>query len=109
MKNLNEYITEGKDEKFFNSIKSLLSKDEVCNLVINRTQYYDDNKSKSSQVPKVLIKEETGYQWYTLDMVDEQLDIAAPKDIVGLYVNRMFYPLSNKELLLDIVNKYNEE
>lgn len=109
MINITDYITEGKDEKFFNSIKSLLSKDELCSLVISRTQHYDDNKSKSSQVPKVLIKEESGYEWYTLDMVDEQLDIAAPKDIVGLYINRMFYPLSSKELLLEIVNKYNEQ
>ncbi len=42
-------------------------------------------------------------------MLDEEADFAAPKDMVGIFINRMFYPISNKELLLEIVKKYNEE
>lgn len=109
MRSINDYIIESKDEKFFNSIKSILEKDSACRMVLGRTNIYDANKRNSAQMPRVLIKEDAGYEWYTLDMVDEQLDIAAPKDIVGLYINRMFYPLSSKELLWDIVKKYNEE
>ena len=40
-------------------------------------------------------------------MLDEEADFAAPKDMVGIFINRMFYPISNKELLLEIVKKYN--
>ena len=109
MVDLIEYINEGKDEIFFKSIKNILEKDKACQMVLGRTNIYDDNKRNSSQLPRVLFKEEGGYEWYTLDMVDEQLDIAAPKDIIGLYINRMFYPISSKELLLEIVKKYNEQ
>lgn len=109
MINLTEYIMEGKDEKFFNSIKSILNKDKASAAVLNRTDNYDGNKSAHSQVPKILVKENNDYTWYTLNMIDTDLDFAAPKDMIGIFVNRMFYPISNKDLLLEIVKKYNEE
>ena len=109
MRDLSTFINESKDEKFFNSIKNILEKDRACQMVLGREKIYDENRRNSSQKPRVLFKENDGYEWYTFDMVDEQLDIAAPKDIVGIFINRMFYPLSSKELILDIVKKYNEE
>lgn len=110
MKDIQEYIIEGKDEKFFNSIKSILDKDPVSTMILSRTNNYDRDKRSFDQVPKILIKEdEKTYSWYKLDMLDEEMDFAAPKDMIGIYINRMFYPISNKELLLEIVNKYNEQ
>lgn len=110
MKNIQDFIVEGKDEKFFNTIKSILDKDKISKSIISRTNSYDLNKSRSSQVPMILVKSnEDSYDWYTLDMIDEEMDFAAPKDMVGIFINRMFYPISNKELLLDIVKKYNEQ
>ena len=29
--------------------------------------------------------------------------------MIGIYINRMFYPISDKNILLEIVKKYNEE
>ncbi len=109
MKDIQEYITEGKDEKFFNSIKSLLDKDPISTMIISRTENYDSNKSKHSQVPKILVKDDNEYSWYTLNMIDTDLDFAAPKDMLGIYINRMFYPVSDKNILLEIVKKYNEQ
>lgn len=110
MKDIQEYITEGKDEKFFNSIKSLLSKDEISKMIISRAENYDAYKNKRSQDPKILLKEsENTYCWCNLDMIDKEMDFAAPKDMIGIFINRMFYPISDKNLLLEIVNKYNEE
>lgn len=110
MRDIIEFINEGKDEKFFNSIKSLLSKDEASKMIISRTDKYDANKGTSAQVPKILVKEsEKEYSWYTLDMLDTEADFASPKDMLGIFVNRMFYPVSDKNLLLEIVKKYNEE
>lgn len=110
MKDLQYFITEGKDEKFFNSVKSILDKDPISSMILSRTNNYDRNKRSFDQAPKILIKEnENTYSWYKLDMLDEEADFAAPKDMVGIFINRMFYPISNKELLLDIVKKYNEQ
>ena len=110
MKDIQEYIIEGKDEKFFNSIKSILDKDPVSTMILSRTNNYDRDKRSFDQVPKILIKDdEKTYSWYKLDMLDEEMDFASPKDMIGIYINRMFYPISNKELLLEIVKKYNEQ
>lgn len=110
MKNIQEYIVEGKDEKFFNSVKSILDKDPISTMILSRTNNYDRDKRSFDQVPKILVKEdEKTYAWYKLDMLDEEADFAAPKDMVGIFINRMFYPISNKELLLEIVKKYNNE
>jgi hypothetical protein len=110
MKNINEFITEGKDEKFFNSIKNILEKDKAAKLVLSRTTNYDANKKAYDQVPKILVKDsEKTYAWYTLEMVDEEMDFAAPKDMLGIFINRMFYPITDKEILMEIVKKYNEE
>lgn len=110
MKALEEFITEGQDEKFFNSIKNILSKDAAAALILSRTDNYDRNKRKFDQVPKILIKEkENSYAWYTLEMVDEEMDFAAPKDMLGIFINRMFYPITDKEVLMEIVKKYNEK
>ena len=110
MKDLQQFISEGKDEKFFNSIKNLLDKDPISTMILSRTNNYDRDKRSFDQAPKILIKEdEKTYSWYKLDMLDEEADFAAPKDMVGIFINRMFYPISNKELLLEIVNKYNEQ
>lgn len=110
MKNLVEYISEGKDEKFFNSVKPLLSKDKAAEMILSRTDNYDADKGRYSQVPKILVKEsDTEYKWYTLNIIDTDLDFAAPKDMLGIFINRMFYPISDKNILLDIVKKYNEE
>ena len=110
MKGIQEYITENKDEKFFNSIKSILDKDPISKKILSRMDNYDSNRKGSDQVPKILIKEnDNDYSWYTLDMLDEEMDFAAPKDMVGIFINRMFYPISDKELLLEIVKKYNEQ
>lgn len=108
MISINDYITEGKDEKFFNSIKSILAKDKASNMILSRTEKYDSNKAAHAQVPKILVKENEDYTWYTLNMIDDELDFAAPKDMVGIFVNRMFYPVSDKEILMEIVKKYNE-
>lgn len=110
MKNIQDFITEGKDEKFFNSIKNILDKDPISTMILSRTNNYDRDKRSFDQAPKILVKEgEDTYSWYKLDMLDEEADFAAPKDMVGIFINRMFYPISNKELLLEIVKKYNEE
>ena len=109
MKTIQEFITEGKDEKFFNSIKSILSKDSASKMILSRIENYDADKSKHAQVPKILVKNGEDYSWYTLNMIDTDLDFATPTDMLGIFINRMFYPISNKELLLDIVKKYNEE
>lgn len=107
MKNLNEYITEAKNS-FFGFVKSILEKDEACKKVIDRTNRYDANRSNSDQLPKILLKEGNDYSWYTINMIDKELDIAAPKDIIGIYIDRMFYPISDKQLILDIIERYNE-
>lgn len=109
MKNIQDFITEGKDEKFFNSIKSILSKDNASKMILSRIENYDADRSKHAQVPKILVKNGEDYSWYTLNMIDTDLDFATPTDMLGIFINRMFYPISNKELLLDIVKKYNEE
>ena len=109
MKSINEYIVEGKDEKFFNSIKSILSKDPVSDKILSRTDNYDSDKSKHAQVPKILVKNGDDYSWYTLNMIDTDLDFAAPTDMLGIFINRMFYPVSDKNILLEIVKKYNNE
>lgn len=110
MKDLQYFITEGKDEKFFNSVKSILDKDPISSMILSRTNNYDRDKRSFDQAPKILVKEdEKTYSWYKLDMLDEEADFAAPKDMIGIYINRMFYPISNKELLLEIVKKYNEQ
>ena len=109
MKNIQDFITEGKDEKFFNSIKSILSKDDASKMILSRIENYDADRSKHSQVPKILVKNGEDYSWYTLNMIDTDLDFATPTDMLGIFINRMFYPISNKDLLLDIVKKYNEE
>lgn len=109
MKNIQDFITEGKDEKFFNSIKSILSKDDASKMILSRIENYDADRSKHAQVPKILVKNGEDYSWYTLNMIDTDLDFATPTDMLGIFINRMFYPISNKELLLDIVKKYNEE
>jgi len=110
MKNIQEYIIEGKDEKFFNSIKSILDKDPISTMILSRTNNYDRDKRSFDQVPKILVKEDKDtYSWYKLDMLDEEMDFAAPKDMIGIYINRMFYPISDKNVLLEIVKKYNEQ
>jgi len=109
MKDIQQFITEGKDEKFFNSIKSILEKDPVSKTIIRRTNVYDASKTRTAQQPFILLKEDKDYNWYTLDMIDKEMDFAAPKDMIGIFINRMFYPISNKELLLEIVKKYNEQ
>lgn len=110
MKDILNFITEGKDEKFFNSIKSILDKDPISTMILSRTNNYDRDNRSFDQVPKILVKEDKDtYSWYKLDMLDEEADFAAPKDMVGIFINRMFYPISNKELLLNIVKKYNEQ
>ncbi len=110
MKDIQEYITEGKDEKFFNSIKNLLDKDPISNMIISRTNNYDRDKRSFDQVPKILVKEsENTYSWSPLDMLDEEMDFASPKDMIGIFINRMFYPVNDKNILLEIVKKYNEE
>lgn len=109
MKNIQDFIIEGKDEKFFNKIHGLLAKDEASNMVLSRTENYDKNKSTHSQEPKILVKNDNDYSWYTLNMIDTDLDFAAPTHMLGIFVNRMFYPVSDKEILLDIVRKYNEQ
>lgn len=110
MKSIQDFIVEGKDEKFFNSIKNILDKDAISGMILSRTNNYDRDKRSFDQAPKILVKEdEKTYSWYKLDMLDEEMDFAAPKDMVGIYINRMFYPISNKELLLEIVKKYNEQ
>ena len=109
MKSLNEFITEGKDEKFFNSIKGILYNDTPSQMIILRTENYDKNKNSHSQVPKILVKNGEDYTWYTLNMIDTDLDFAAPTNMIGIYINRMFYPVSDKNILLEIVKKYNEK
>lgn len=109
MKNIQDFITEGKDEKFFNKIHGILAKDEASNMVLLRTENYDKNKSAHSQEPKILVKNDNDYSWYTLNMIDTDLDFAAPTHMLGIFINRMFYPVSDKEILLDIVKKYNEQ
>ena len=110
MKSIQDFILENKDEKFFNSIKSLLGKDKAAEMILSRTDNYDADKGKYAQVPKILVKEsDTEYKWYTLNIIDTDLDFAAPKDMLGIFINRMFYPVSDKNILLDIVKKYNEE
>lgn len=110
MKSIQDFILENKDEKFFNSIKSLLGKDKAAEMILSRTDNYDADKGRYSQVPKILVKEsDNDYKWYTLNIIDTDLDFAAPKDMLGIFINRMFYPVSDKNILLDIVKKYNEE
>ena len=109
MISINDYINEGKDEKFFNSIKSILTKDKASNMILSRTEKYDADKAAHSQVPKILVKENDDYTWYTLNMIDDALDFAAPKDMIGIFINRMFYPVSDKDILMEIVKKYNEQ
>ena len=109
MKDIQEYITEGKDEKFFNSIKSILSKDNASKMILSRVDNYDVDRSKHVQVHKILVKDGDDYSWYTLNMIDTEIDFAAPKDMLGIFINRMFYPISDKGLLMEIVKKYNEQ
>lgn len=109
MIDLSKFLTEGKEEQFFNSVKSIIEKDPACAKVMSRTDVYDENKRGSAKMPRILIKENDGYEWYTLDIVDKELDIAAPKDIIGIFINRMFYPLNDKKLLMSIIDKYSSQ
>ena len=105
MKELINFVNEGLNpDDFFNKVKNIISNDDLGGKILTRTNKYDENKLKSARSPKLLIKDNDGsYNWLNLGMYDDYKESA---EVVGIYIARMFYPITNEEVIEKIKEKY---
>lgn len=108
MKELSNFISEGlNQDDFFNKVKNIISSDELGNKILTRTSNYDANKLNNARKPKLLVKDNDGsFSWLNLGMYD---DYKERTEVVGIYIARMFYPISDSKIIDKIKEKYNEQ
>lgn len=75
-------------------VKNILESDPRAAAVLHRTEKYDANKLETAQAPKFLLQhtDDSGAKklsWITPENLDED----EAKNVIGIYINRMYYPL----------------
>ena len=105
MKELISFVNEGLNaEDFFNKVKNIISGDDLGGKILTRTSKYDENKLKNARSPKLLIKDNDGsYNWLNLAMYD---DYKGTSKVIGIYIARMFYPITDETVIEKIKDKY---